>query len=168
MFLVLSSETSLYSLWAHEWNKHGTCAAQIKPLNSEIKYFSKGLEWIRTFSMSNILADAGIIPMDDGLYKIIDIYNAIKNKLKVNPAIECIHEKNGKQYIQELRICFKKDLTLTNCDGTVKNVIHVDNVKILSNCDQSKGIYYENTAEAPWKVLVQLYRLTNFVQWLTL
>ena len=30
------------SLWKHEWMKHGTCAAELKALNSELHYFSKG------------------------------------------------------------------------------------------------------------------------------
>ncbi|XP_071995614.1 ribonuclease T2-like [Engystomops pustulosus] len=30
--------------WKHEWIKHGTCAASLSSLNSQHKYFSKGLE----------------------------------------------------------------------------------------------------------------------------
>ena len=28
--------------WKHEWNKHGTCAMQLEPMDNEFKYFKKG------------------------------------------------------------------------------------------------------------------------------
>ena len=28
--------------WRHVWVKHGSCAAQLEPLDTELKYFSKG------------------------------------------------------------------------------------------------------------------------------
>ncbi|KAJ0175811.1 hypothetical protein K1T71_008970 [Dendrolimus kikuchii] len=166
MWINVEKETSLYSLWAHEWSKHGTCAAQLEQLNSEFKYFSKGLEFINDYTMTNILNEAGITPSDNKEYKITDFHNAINSKLGVNPAIECRKSK-GKQYIVELRICFKKDLTITDCDGIVREV-SVGNLRILSNCDTSKGIIYEYNAKPPQRILLQLYRLTNLIQWLTL
>ena len=32
------------NFWKHEWNKHGTCAMVLEPMNNEFKYFSKGNE----------------------------------------------------------------------------------------------------------------------------
>lgn len=30
------------SFWKHEWLKHGTCAVQLDPMNTELKYFNQG------------------------------------------------------------------------------------------------------------------------------
>lgn len=34
------------SLWRHEWDKHGTCAALDPQLSSEQLYFNKGIQWV--------------------------------------------------------------------------------------------------------------------------
>ena len=36
----------------HEWDKHGTCAASLPALNSEHKYFAKGLEFNRKWNLT--------------------------------------------------------------------------------------------------------------------
>ncbi|CAH0714692.1 unnamed protein product, partial [Brenthis ino] len=106
--------TSVYALWSHEWTKHGTCAAQLKPFNSELNYFSIGINWMKQYSMTNIL--------------------------KSDPAIECKKE-DGQSDISEIRICFTKDLELTNCDGIVARQ-QIGDDSILTNCDRSKNILY--------------------------
>lgn len=34
------------SLWKHEWDKHGTCAALDSQLSSEHLYFNQGIQWV--------------------------------------------------------------------------------------------------------------------------
>lgn len=36
----------------HEWDKHGTCAAQVDALNSEKKYFGKSLDLYRQIDLN--------------------------------------------------------------------------------------------------------------------
>lgn len=34
------------SLWKHEWEKHGTCAALDPKFKSEELYFNQGIQWV--------------------------------------------------------------------------------------------------------------------------
>lgn len=159
--------TSLYSLWAHEWSKHGTCAAVLEPLDSELKYFSLGIDWLQKFSMNNILQSGNIVPSNTNEYSVVEINNAIKAKLGVDPAIECKKE-NGESYLSEIRICFTKDFKITNCDGIVSRKVFDFN-SILTNCNTSKKILYPHYKDGKeGSIYVQLYKLVSWVQWFTL
>ncbi|CAH0406811.1 unnamed protein product [Chilo suppressalis] len=158
--------TGIYSFWAHEWNKHGTCAAVLEPLDTQYKYFSKGLNFFQQYDMSAVLAKSGIVPDDDNEYKLLDIYNAVKNTLEVNPSIQCRVEE-GKSFLVEIRICFDKTLNLTNCDG-IKYSRTVNQVPVITNCDPSSGILYPHNKLPPKKIYVELYKLVSWLQWLTL
>ncbi|GBO98419.1 Ribonuclease Oy [Eumeta japonica] len=170
--------TPVYELWSHEWAKHGTCAADLVTLNTELKYFSQGLFWTKRFPINEFLANAGITPSPDKLYPLSDINMAIKNKINVDPIIEC-HKKGGTNYIAEIRICFDKNLELVDCDGVLKMGFFEDSYYsnfgdgVLSNCDRLEGLAYlprppplPTVKEHLW--FVQLYKLVNWLQWFTL
>lgn len=158
------SGTPIYQLWSHEWSKHGTCAAQLKQFNSEFNYFSMGMNWLKEYSMLNILKSKNIIPSNNILYSISDINDAIKANLGVDPAIECKKE-DGENYISEIRICFTKDLEITNCDGVVTRQ-NIGGSSILTNCNPSKNIVYPHYKRNI--MYVQLYKLISWLQWFTL
>ena len=156
-------ETQLYSFWAHEWSKHGTCAAQLEPFNSELKYFSKGIEFLGKYHMNDMLSAANIFPSDIAELKAEDINQAVVSKIGIRPAIACEFE-DGIQYLKELRICFDKQLNVMECLGE-----HEVN-GILTNCSPSKGIIYPTQAQEPppRRYLVQLHKFVNWIQWFTL
>jgi hypothetical protein len=85
----IENGTAEDSLWKHEWQKHGTCAAQLPSLNTELKYFSKGIEWFDLHDMSSILAQSGIVPMAGKSYNVQEISDAVKGALGTNVGVEC-------------------------------------------------------------------------------
>ncbi|XP_043802312.1 ribonuclease Oy isoform X1 [Apis laboriosa] len=103
-----------YSFWQHEWDKHGTCAVVLKELNTENKYFAKGLELLSTYNMKNVLTKANIIPGQT--YNKTEILNAIEQQLNTRGILICQENKHtGESYIFEIRICFNKTLELSDC-----------------------------------------------------
>jgi ribonuclease T2 len=78
---------NLYTLWKHEWRRHGTCAAALPAFDKESKYFGQGLKWIKQYDMANILGMSGIQP--NNRYTAEDVWNAVKGSLGKNPAVQC-------------------------------------------------------------------------------
>ncbi|XP_013112063.2 ribonuclease Oy [Stomoxys calcitrans] len=165
-------------LWKHEWLKHGTCAAELEELDNELKYFSQGITWREGFELSKMLDSAGIHP--DSNNTVVAIHTALLNGLGKNPSIHCLYDsKTDISYLEEIRICFDKELNATDCDG----VKHGDAVSIdypggtvITNCHISKPVHYPSLvpnkrrqAEKKWKFpIVNLYKLLQFIMWFTL
>lgn len=83
--------TGSYSLWKHEWEKHGTCAAVLEPLNTEVKYFKEGLALLDRYDMKNVLAQASILP--GGTYTATDILNGVHRVLGKEAQVTCRKDK---------------------------------------------------------------------------
>lgn len=148
-WLNVRNGTGEYDFWKHEWLKHGTCAVQLKPMDSEIKYFNQGLKWQEEYHMQKILADAGITP--GGQYKPKNIVDAVGKYLGakantdiIHPAITCRKEKGYQnQLIFELIICFDKELNLTHCDDVAAG--------LYAHCPQDDSyIVYPQTPDLGW------------------
>lgn len=132
--------------------------------------------------MSSLLSKAGILP--DQNTTVIRIHKAIKAALNYNPSIHCIREKHtGDVYLSEIRICFSKQLELTDCDGVVKSLITIlyPGGSVITNCDISAQIKYpsvlpkylisrtDESSSTNWKFpLVNFYKLIQLIKWFTL
>lgn len=128
------------SLWKHEWLKHGTCAALLPQLDSERKYFGKGLEWVTQYDILAVLTKSNILPSDVMTYDVKSIFQAVNNAFGVDPAIDCIYDKKTREHIlSQIKLCFNPALKLVDCDGIVG--LHT---QILGNCP-IEGITYANT-----------------------
>ncbi|XP_055639295.1 ribonuclease Oy [Toxorhynchites rutilus septentrionalis] len=135
------------SLWRHEWLKHGTCAAAVlTQLNTENKYFGQGLSWLQQHSMADVLTEGGITP--GGNYTVIGIHKVLIDRLQKDVAIECYHDSETKQqFLNEIRVCFSKELELTDCDGILFKDVAIDYSagKIITNCYLNKSVMYPAT-----------------------
>lgn len=76
--------------WKHEWEKHGTCSVDLADLNTQLKYFSKAIEWNTRFRINNYLSRGRITPGRS--YPIGNIMRAINAGLRVTPQVTCIKD----------------------------------------------------------------------------
>ena len=82
------NSTSKQKLWKHEWQKHGSCAVTLPALDSELKYFSQGLQWMKTYGMDNILLKGGIKPNSN--YTPETVWESVQKITGKNPAVQCL------------------------------------------------------------------------------
>lgn len=66
----------------------------MKELNTENKYFAKGLELLSTYNMKNVLTKANIIPGQT--YNKTEILNAIEQQLNTRGILICQENKVNK------------------------------------------------------------------------
>lgn len=190
-WINIEKGTPLDGLWKHEWEKHGTCAAQkIEKMNTEKKYFSEGLEMFDNYSITKLLQETYIKPSIDETYKLDEIHTAINRSLGNNFAIICEKDRQTKQQMLfEIRICFDKELKLHSCDGiVVKDDVLLASSKdeIITNCKRDIDIVYPSKSwvdskrwmmkvnenmpqEKSWMFQVEnIYKLVKLLQWATL
>ncbi|KAL1117720.1 hypothetical protein AAG570_004035, partial [Ranatra chinensis] len=164
-----------YMLWRHEWEKHGTCAAQIQPLDSEFKYFEQGLQWAEKYGMVSLLEKAGIKPSSVG-YDPQSIWQGVKRVLGKDPCIVCYDDQHdGVSYLQEIRLCFDKNLSLVNCDGVKKSWGYYgnNNNNSLIQCPLNKPTLYlkqvpDRTKISPDPHIITIIKTIQFLQWISL
>ncbi|KAM8788040.1 ribonuclease T2 [Rhynchonycteris naso] len=113
---VIHSAANRSSFWKHEWEKHGTCVAQLDTLNSQKKYFGEGLDLYRGLALNSVLQKLGIVPSGN-YYQIADIKDALASLYGVTPKIQCLPPEQGEevQILGQIELCFTKDLQLRNC-----------------------------------------------------
>jgi ribonuclease T2 len=191
-WINIEKNTPLDGLWKHEWEKHGTCAAQhIPQLNTELTYFKQGLDFLDRFSITKLLMSSDIKPGIDATYKLEDIHAALKTSLDTSFAIICEKDRKTKrEYLFEIRICFDKELNLHSCDGIVTEDGEFPDPdpqdEIITNCKKDQEIAYPSSAwlfERQWfkknehqqyvdktwmRHVVNAYKTVRLLQWVTL
>ncbi|XP_005093098.1 ribonuclease Oy [Aplysia californica] len=103
-------------LWAHEWEKHGTCATSVPALNGEFNYFNSTLTLQKPLNISGILAKHGILPSLKVKHRPQEFFDAIKAELGTIPNICCVYDEASKQhYIEQVYLCYSKSFQLQDC-----------------------------------------------------
>ncbi|XP_042301089.1 ribonuclease T2 isoform X1 [Sceloporus undulatus] len=145
--------------WKHEWDKHGTCAAELESLNSEKKYFSKALELYKNLDLNSYLLKLGIKP-GTTYYQMAAIKEALTSVYNVTPKIQCLPPEEGQlQIIGQIKFCLTKEFVLRNC---TQPTVHTDsfsahedkflNIEDLSDCKDTLTYYPSHTHT--WKHFV--------------
>ncbi|KAJ1429535.1 Ribonuclease T2-like [Sesbania bispinosa] len=96
------------SFWAHEWEKHGTCAYPV--IRNEYDYFLITLNVYFKYNVTRVLNEAGYVPSNTEKYPLGGIISAIENAFHASPLIVC-----SKDAVEELRLCFYKDFKPRDC-----------------------------------------------------
>ncbi|XP_047625708.1 ribonuclease T2 isoform X1 [Phacochoerus africanus] len=111
-----SSPNHSVHFWRHEWEKHGTCAAQLDALNSQRKYFGKTLDLYKELALNSTLQKLGIKP-SISYYQISDIKDALVGVYGVVPKVQCLPPKSGEkvQTLGQIELCLTRDLQLQDC-----------------------------------------------------
>ncbi|GAB6033198.1 ribonuclease [Chamberlinius hualienensis] len=123
--------------WAHEWNKHGTCAVTDSRLSNEFSYFNSGINLAIQFNIYKYLAQQNITPSLQEL-ELSDIEAAIKTALGIKPLIQCYKDKEKNQHlIQEIRICLNKSLEIIECPPHVRY-----DLEYTQTCPDHEKLFY--------------------------
>jgi ribonuclease T2 len=104
------------SFWAHEWNKHGTCASILPNFETQQQYFEATMALLQKLQVTAALERHSIVPHESEKYQVSALKEALKKELGAEPSVTC----GDKGHINELRFCVTKDLQLFECK-TKKN-----------------------------------------------
>lgn len=101
------------SFWAHEWEKHGTCASPVT--HDEYNYFLTTLNLYFKYNVTEVLSEAGYTPSNSEKYPLGGIVTAIENAFHQSPTIQCSGDAIG-----EIHLCFYKDFKPRDCATRTK------------------------------------------------
>jgi len=109
------------SFWSHEWDKHGTCAMVLPPLNSEYNFFANTLKIRGNYHFHLALINAGITPSNSNTYTVGQVTTAITNAVGVQPLVGCGYSDSlGYQVLTEIALCIDKNsLQAITCSDAV-------------------------------------------------
>lgn len=88
--------------WAHEWNKHGTCAESTFSKQSD--YFQAALDLKEQTNLLQALKNEGIEP-NDKFYNLEDMKQAFEKGTGFEAWIECNHDDEGNSQILQVYMC---------------------------------------------------------------
>jgi ribonuclease T2 len=95
--------------WAHEFDKHGSCANSTF-IKNEHDYFASSIKLQKQINLVNMLAQGGITPGSSPI-PANNVFQAVQAVTGSSPQLHCIGQK-----LVELRVCVDKNLQYTNCD----------------------------------------------------
>ncbi|KAK6621218.1 hypothetical protein RUM43_011524 [Polyplax serrata] len=169
------------SFWKHEWDKHGTCAYMIEPLNTQLKYFNETLTLFKKYNLNDYFKKIKII--SNSIY-ISDLHNSLKRIYGWNIRSHCITEnKTQESYLAEIRLCYTVTLEPIDCDSPLlpgrkgpltdcplhKPIIYSDMNEVLSTSYPTSPNHVASTAKnnkySTYVKLFAVLKLIRFLLW---
>jgi len=138
------------SLWQHEWQKHGTCAAQLPSMDSELKYFSKGVELAQENPVTEWLHSRGILPNKAGRqFQMREVWEALLEGTQgMRPHVDC-EEIEGEVFIREIKVCYSKQLQRVHCDGIIAPRDYEASGSMMGTCMKYPSFLYPASTVLP-------------------
>jgi ribonuclease T2 len=97
------------TFWSHEFEKHGTCAADVLP--TELGYMNATLGLRAQYDITPALAAAGILPSSTTSFSKAQFQAAVTKAFGYPVLVSC--DKNG--HINGATVCVSKNLTAQSC-----------------------------------------------------
>jgi ribonuclease I len=117
----VKTDTSFTSFWAHEYEKHGSCALELNAMSSEHDFFSQTLKLHQELDFTTVLENAGLVPSTTTEYHKDDFERAFQTSLGVQPLLECLYSQAMGQVLYQISICLRKDFSIMPCEQYVFN-----------------------------------------------
>lgn len=102
------------AFWAHEYEKHGSCAEDVFP--TELDYFNSTLRLHLSHNLESALAEGGVVPSAHARYSSAQMVTAIKHGIGSEPLVHC---SGGK--LTEIWMCVNEKLEFEDCDNACPN-----------------------------------------------
>eukprot|EP00818_Percolomonas_sp_WS_P010172 CAMPEP_0117446344 /NCGR_PEP_ID=MMETSP0759-20121206/6291_1 /TAXON_ID=63605 /ORGANISM="Percolomonas cosmopolitus, Strain WS" /LENGTH=147 /DNA_ID=CAMNT_0005238605 /DNA_START=489 /DNA_END=932 /DNA_ORIENTATION=+ len=115
-----------FTLWAHEWEKHGTCALYARPsipyIKTQYDYFKGAVDLYFKLNLNKMLVTANILPNDDKPINVGFLNSVFSQHYGVEPIISYYDDhKSHNKLISEVWMCVSKDgLEFIKCPETLK------------------------------------------------
>ena len=100
------------AFWSHEWAKHGTCALDV--VGSQAGYFADALALREKYDIVGALTAAGYPPSNTAGFTLTQMNAALA--AAYGPGVLARVSCDAKGFIQELVVCFDKQLQPLACD----------------------------------------------------
>lgn len=118
-------QVTKFSLWEHEWLKHGTCAVYANPripyIQSQYEYFKTAVDMYFLFNANQRLIDAGIRPSDSVPVDVSTLNQIFNAHLGVTPRYTSSYGKGGVKLVSEIWVCVSKQTqSFMNCPASLK------------------------------------------------
>lgn len=98
VLLDISPGSSHLSFWKHEWEKHGSCATNVRGLKSPSQYLAKALELDEKYPIGKTLEDTKM-PAGKS-YEADALVSALRSALGKTPQISC-YQKQVKYHFSD-------------------------------------------------------------------